>query len=174
MTFKDLLNVLIMEKKNYIEDKNLFFVYLIEPRFRVNVYFRLGKYLNTKQNIFAKVYKKYLQNLLMIKYGFHTTFNVKIGIGLRIVHLGGINIHGNAVIGENFTVLDNVSIGQAKRKDGEDVPVIGNNVYVGSCSKIIGKIKVGDNVTIGTLTLVNKDVADNQTVVGIPFKDISQ
>ncbi|WP_201523468.1 serine acetyltransferase [Aliarcobacter butzleri] len=172
--FKDLLNILRIEKKNYIQDKNLFLVYLIEPRFRVNVYFRLGKYLSTKKNIFAKIYKKYLQNLLMIKYGFHTTFDVQIGIGLRIVHLGGINIHGNAIIGENFTVLDNVSIGQAKRRDGENVPTIGNDVYVGSCSKIVGKIKVGDNVTIGTMTLVNKDVADNQTVVGIPFKVISQ
>ncbi len=174
MMFKDLLNILRIEKKNYIQDKNLFLVYLIEPRFRVNVYFRLGKYLSTKKNIFAKIYKKYLQNLLMIKYGFHTTFDVQIGIGLRIVHLGGINIHGNAIIGENFTVLDNVSIGQAKRRDGENVPTIGNDVYVGSCSKIVGKIKVGDNVTIGTMTLVNKDVADNQTVVGIPFKVISQ
>ncbi|MGP2657652.1 hypothetical protein ACOJTA_11465 [Malaciobacter sp. WC5094] len=174
MTFKDLLNILCIEKKNYIHGKNLFLVYLIEPRFRVNVYFRFGKYLNTKQNIFAKVCKKYLQNLLMIKYGFHTTFNVNIGIGLRIVHLGGINIHGNAVIGKNFTVLDNVSIGQAKRRDGTNVPTIGDNVYVGSCSKIVGKIYIDDNVTIGTLTLVNKDVTANQTVVGIPCKVISQ
>ena len=174
MTFKDLLNMLNIEKMNYLNDKNLFLVYLMEPRFRVNVYFRLGKYLNTKQNIFAKVYKKYLQNLLMIKYGFHITFNAKIGVGLRVVHLGGINIHGNAVIGENFTVLDNVSIGQAKRRDGLDVPTIGNNVYVGSCSKIVGKIHIGDNVTIGTLTLVNKDVGTNQTVVGIPCKVIPQ
>ena len=52
------------------------------------------------------------------------------------------------------------------------VPVIGNDVYVGTGSVIFGEITIGNNVIIGSNTLVNKSIPDNTTVVGNPMKII--
>lgn len=43
--------------------------------------------------------------------------------------------------------------------------MIGNNVFIGSGTKIIGEVKIGNNVTIGQNCVIVKDIADNQTVV---------
>ena len=47
-------------------------------------------------------------------------------------------------------------------------PDLGNNVIVGSGAKVLGPIKIGDNVKIGANAVVLKDIPDNVTVVGIP------
>ena len=84
--------------------------------------------------------------------------------------------HGNSTIvyaqsiGKNFSVYQNVTIGRGKKIDGNDVPVIGDNVFVGTGAIIIGGIHIGNNVKIGAGALVNKDVPDNCTVVGNPMR----
>ena len=52
----------------------------------------------------------------------------------------------------------------------EGKPVIGNNVLFGVGCKVIGKIKIGDNVIIGANAVVTHDVPDNVVVAGIPAK----
>lgn len=54
------------------------------------------------------------------------------------------------------------------------VPHIGNNVNIGSGSALIGGIKVGDNAIIGAHSVVNKDVYDDTTVVGVPAKVVKK
>ncbi|RTZ17426.1 serine acetyltransferase [Vibrio aquaticus] len=90
----------------------------------------------------------------------------KIGGGLRIWHFGGIFINEGAIIGENCTLRQGVTIG-SKIADGPS-PIIGDNVDVGANSMIIGDIKIGNNVTVGAMTLVLKDVPDNAIVKGVP------
>ena len=58
-------------------------------------------------------------------------------------------------------------------KDG-GAPQLGDWVYVGHGSIVVGNVKVGNNVFIGALTLVNKDVPDNVVVAGIPAKIIKE
>ncbi len=53
------------------------------------------------------------------------------------------------------------------------MPVIGDNVYIGSGAKIIGSVNVGNNVAIGANAVLTKDVPDNAVVVGVPAKVIS-
>lgn len=43
--------------------------------------------------------------------------------------------------------------------------MIGDNVFIGSGTKIIGEVKIGNYVTIGQNCVIVKDIADNQTVV---------
>ncbi len=73
----------------------------------------------------------------------------------------GIFISHNAVIGNNATIFQQVTIGEGN----EGAPVIGNNVYIGAGAKIIGNIYVGDNVRIGANCVVCEDVPDDCTVV---------
>nr|WP_228494562.1 hypothetical protein [Clavibacter sp. VKM Ac-2873] len=53
-------------------------------------------------------------------------------------------------------------------KNGDDVPVIGDDVQVGAFAQILGPIHVGDGSTVGAMTLVLRDVPAGATVVGVP------
>ena len=77
-------------------------------------------------------------------------------------------IHGKAKIGRNCILAQNVSIAG---KDG-GTPKIKDWVYVGHASIVMGDVVIGNNVSIGALSLVNKDVPDNAIVAGIPAKII--
>lgn len=59
----------------------------------------------------------------------------------------------------------------AKFKNGlpdEDVPVIGDNVFIGTSAVIVGKIKIGDNIVIAANSVVTKDVPDDCYALGTP------
>ena len=97
---------------------------------------------------------------------------VKIGKGFRIPHPIGIVINSNAKIGDYFTILQNVTIGNKREID--DVAVIGNNVSIGAGAVVVGKVKIGNNVEIGANAVVVKNVPDNCIVAGVPAKIIKQ
>lgn len=152
--------------------RNFVRIWFRDPRFRALLILRLGQLLKKKNFLFKLFILRYLKNKLSLKYGLDTTFNVKIGEGLKIVHLGGIVIHGNSVIGNNATIHNNVTFGQSLRgkENSLKVPQIGNNVFIGVGSVLVGDIVLGDNVTIGALTLVNKNFKSNSTIIGIPAR----
>ncbi len=78
-----------------------------------------------------------------------------------------IFISGSAVIGDNCTIFQQVTIGSVTLPDskGFGAPVIGDNVYIGAGAKIVGAVTVGNNVRIGANTVVYQDVPDNSVVV---------
>ena len=75
--------------------------------------------------------------------------------------LYGIIISKNAVIGEKCTIFHQVTIGEGKG----GAPKIGDNCCIGAGAKIVGKIRVGNNVRIGANCVVVEDIPDNCTVV---------
>jgi serine O-acetyltransferase len=81
--------------------------------------------------------------------------------------LSGIFISQGAVIGKNCTLFHQVTIGSNTLPDTKNggAPVLGNSVFVGAGAKIIGGIKIGNNVRIGANCVVVEDVPDNATVV---------
>ena len=93
-----------------------------------------------------------------------------IGKGLHIAHSGCIIIHSGAVLGENVSISQGVTIGQTLKNGEVLVPVIGDNVYIAPGAKVIGGIHVGNNVAIGANAVVNKDVPDNAVVAGVPAR----
>ena len=90
-----------------------------------------------------------------------------IGKRLWIPHISGIIISYYAIIGDNCTLFHQVTIGEENIQHPGEAPIIGNNVYIGAGAKIIGPIHIGDNVRIGTNTVVTKDIPSNCTVVGV-------
>jgi serine O-acetyltransferase len=166
---KELIRILKIDSKKY-GSRCILKSLVKDPRFSINFWLRLGCYLNNKVFYGKSILLRLIKNRLAVKYGFDTTFNVHIEEGLRVVHLGGIVIHGNCVIGKNLTILNNVTLGQSQRISPYDVPSLGGSVYIGVNSVLIGNISVGSNVTIGAFSLVNKSINSNCTVVGIPFK----
>jgi serine O-acetyltransferase len=91
-----------------------------------------------------------------------------IGQGLFIDHGMGVVIGETAEVGDNVTIYQGVTLGGTGKEKGKRHPTIGNNVFIGSGAKILGSIKVGDNVKIGAGSVVTKPVPNDSTVVGVP------
>ena len=88
-----------------------------------------------------------------------------IGGGLLIQH-GFATIIQAESIGENCKIFQQVTIGY----NGDFRPTIGDNVEICCGAKVIGGVRVGDNVTVGAQALVIRDVPANTVVGGVPAK----
>ena len=86
--------------------------------------------------------------------------SVDIGKESSIAHGVGIVIHHNAVIGENVKIYQNVTIGNSG-------VIVGNDCLIGAGTVILGPCKIGNKVKIGANTVVNYDIPDNCTAVGV-------
>lgn len=93
-----------------------------------------------------------------------------IGPGLYLGHLGPRYINANVIIGKNCNINQNVTIGQENRGARKGTPIIGDNVWIGANSVVVGKIKIGNDVLIAPNSFVNFDVPDHSIVVGNPAK----
>lgn len=92
----------------------------------------------------------------------------QIGDGLYIGHPFGITINPKAIIGMNCNIHKGVTIGQENRGKRKGTPVIGNNVWIGINSTIVGGISIGDDVMIAPNTFVNCDIPSHSIVFGNP------
>ncbi|MHB9030426.1 MAG: serine O-acetyltransferase [Candidatus Latescibacterota bacterium] len=107
------------------------------------------------------------------KLGIAIEYYTDIGSGFQIRSFGGIIVNASTKIGKNCTLSQCVTVGQTNRGKYKGIPTIGNNVYIGPGAKIMGSVKIGDNVAVGANCVVTKDVPDNAVVVGVPGKVIS-
>lgn len=84
----------------------------------------------------------------------------------------GVVIGETAIIGDYCLLYQGVTIGGTGKETGKRHPTLGDNVVCGSGAKVLGNIKIGNNVKIGANSVVLKDVPDDCTVVGVPGKII--
>lgn len=95
----------------------------------------------------------------------------QIGSGFMIDHGMGVVIGETTIIGNNVTLYHDVTLGGRKLydKNGKKLikrhPTIGNNVIVGSGAQILGPIKLGNGVKVGSNAIVITDIPDNCTVI---------
>ncbi|OYP71458.1 hypothetical protein CIK92_08180 [Prevotella sp. P4-67] len=93
--------------------------------------------------------------------------------GLMLHHTVGIVVGCFVKAGKNLEIFQNVTIGSNRKEvDGQIMPIIGDNVSIGSGAVVVGPIKIGNNVLIGANSYVDKDIPDNAVVAGIPAKII--
>ncbi|MBY6037094.1 serine acetyltransferase [Fictibacillus nanhaiensis] len=151
---------------------------MISETFWYLVFFRIGSFFKNEFRI--PVIKQILyilfwviHKILSIIIGIQIPLGTKINQGLYLPHYGLIVVHQKAKIGMHCNIGQGVTIGIAGRKEKKGVPEIGNYVYIAPGAKIIGKIKIGNNVMIGANAVVTKDVPDNSVVAGIPARIIS-
>lgn len=95
-------------------------------------------------------------------------FSKNIKEGLYIGHPYCITINENAIVGKNCNIHKGVTIGQENRGDRKGTPIIGDNVWIGINSTIVGKINIGNNVLIAPNSYVNRNIPDNSIVFGNP------
>ena len=95
-----------------------------------------------------------------------------IGKGFFIDHGMGVVIGETAEIGDYVTLFQGVTLGGTGKERGKRHPTLGNHVVVGAGAKILGGIRVGDNVKVGANSVVLKSVPANSTVIGVPARVI--
>lgn len=94
----------------------------------------------------------------------------EIGRGIMIDHATGVVIGETAAIGDNSSILHNVTLGGSGKESGDRHPKIGCNVMIGAGAKVLGNIIVGDCARIASGSVVLKDVPSRKTVAGVPAK----
>jgi serine O-acetyltransferase len=96
----------------------------------------------------------------------------KLGQGIFMDHATGIVIGETAVVGDNVSMLHNVTLGGTGKEGGDRHPKIGAGVLIGAGAKILGNIKVGEGARIASGSVVLHEVPSGCTVAGIPAKPV--
>jgi serine O-acetyltransferase len=109
-----------------------------------------------------------LNGILKIMWGIEIARVTQIGAGFYIGHFGGITISPQAVIGNNCSISQGVTIGVSGQGDKSGAPTIGDNVYIAPGAKVFGKITIGSNVKIGANAVIYQDLPDNVIAVLSP------
>lgn len=96
----------------------------------------------------------------------------QIGRRFFIDHGMGVVIGETAVIGDDVTLYQGVTLGGTSWNKGKRHPTLGDGVVVGAGAKVLGPFEVGSNAKIGSNAVVTKAVPAEATVVGIPGRII--
>ncbi len=97
-----------------------------------------------------------------------------LGHGILIDHGCGVVIGETAVVGDNCTIYQGVTLGGVGTKKGKRHPTIGNNVMIGAGAKILGAFEVGDNCQIAANAVLLKPLEENSTAAGIPARQVKK
>jgi len=109
-----------------------------------------------------------LQSQISQTYGVDIHPGARIGNRVFIDHATGIVIGETAVVGDDVSMLHEVTLGGTGKETGDRHPKIGNGVLIGAGAKVLGNICVGSGAKIGAGSVVLSDVAPHTTVTGIP------
>ncbi len=150
---------------------NIFEIIFCYPGFQALVAYRIAHKLKQWGVPFIPRYISYLTRIIT---GIEIHPSAKIGERLFIDHGEGVVIGETAEIGNDVIIYQQVTLGGTGKEQGKRHPTIGNNVIIGAGAKILGNIKIADNVRIGAGSVVVDDVPEYCTVVGVPGKIVKQ
>ena len=111
---------------------------------------------------------RWLSQLARILTGIEIHPAAKLGRRLLIDHGMAVVIGETAVIGDDVTLYQGVTLGGTGKERVKRHPTIGNGVFIGAGAKLLGNIRIGNNCRIGANSVVLRDVPDDSTVVGVP------
>ena len=94
----------------------------------------------------------------------------RIGCGVMLDHATGFVVGETAVIGDNVSILQGVTLGGTGKECGDRHPKIGNGVLLGANATVLGNITVGEGAKIGAGSVVLIPVPAHCTAAGVPAK----
>ena len=144
---------------------------LLYPSFKVMLHYRLAHRLYQKGHYF---WARFLSQRAARKTGIEIHPGATIGKGFFIDHGSGVIIGETAIVGDNVTLYQGVTLGGTGKETGKRHPTIGDNVMISAGAKIIGSFTVGENSKIGAGSVVLEEVPPNCTVVGVPGRVVKR
>lgn len=158
----------IKERDPAIKSSKEVFLY---PTFKAIIRYRIAHKLYLKKYYFLA---RWISQRTARKTGIEIHPGATIGKGLFIDHGHGVVIGETAILGDNCTLYQGVTLGGTGKEKGKRHPTLGNNVMVSAGAKILGSFSVGDNVKVGAGSVVLREVPANSTVVGVPARIIKR
>ena len=116
----------------------------------------------------------FFQNRVSVKFGVDIHPAARLGKGIMLDHATGLVIGETAVVGDNVSILQSVTLGGTGKDEGDRHPKIGNGVLISAGAKILGNIRVGDGAKVGAGSVVLEDVPAHTTVAGVPAKVVGR
>lgn len=144
---------------------------LLYPSFRVMLSYRRAHKLYTRGHYFRA---RFISQRAARKTGIEIHPGAVIGKGFFIDHGSGVIIGETAIVGDNVTLYQGVTLGGTGKETGKRHPTIGDNVMISAGAKIIGSFTVGENSKIGAGSVVLEEVPPNCTVVGVPGRIVKR
>lgn len=153
---------IIRERDPAIHSSMEVFLY---PSFKVMMHYRIAHKLYLSGHYF---WARWVSQRGVRKTGIEIHPGARIGSGLFIDHGNGVIIGETAVIGNNVTLYQGVTLGGTGKEQGKRHPTIGDNVMISAGAKVLGSFTIGENSKIGAGSVVLSPVPPNSTVVGVP------
>ena len=144
---------------------------LLYPSFQVMLRYRIAHKLYLKKHYFLA---RWISQKAARKTGIEIHPGATIGKGLFIDHGSGVIIGETAIIGDNVTLYQGVTLGGTGKETGKRPPTLEDNVMVSAGAKILGSFTIGENSKIGAGSVVLKPVPANCTVVGVPGRIVKR
>ncbi|MGN0482828.1 MAG: serine O-acetyltransferase EpsC [Lachnospiraceae bacterium] len=144
---------------------------LLYPSFRVMLSYRKAHRMYEKGHYFLA---RWISQRAARKTGIEIHPGAVIGKGFFIDHGSGVIIGETAIVGDNVTLYQGVTLGGTGKETGKRHPTLKDNVMVSAGAKIIGSFTIGENSKIGAGSVVIEEVPPNCTVVGVPGRIVKQ
>ena len=159
---------IIKERDPAIKTNMEVFLY---PSFKAICRYRIAHKLYQKKHYFLA---RWLSQRTARKTGIEIHPGAVIGKGFFIDHGNGVIIGETAIIGDNVTLYQGVTLGGTGKEKGKRHPTLEDNVMVSAGAKVLGSFTVGENSKIGAGSVVLSEVPPNSTVVGVPGRVVKQ
>lgn len=146
---------------------------ILSHTIHMSILFRLSQTV-AKIPLIGKIFSKIIEYIIRVLYASDISYKCTIGSGLVFSHGHDIVIGADVKIGKNCTIFNGVTLGNKNLEfsSNGNQPTLGNNVIISTGAKILGPVKIGDNVTIGANSVVLNDIPSNSIAVGIPARII--
>lgn len=142
-------------------------VFLLYSGLHAVIWYRIGHFFHRHKMLFIA---RLLSQWCKFFTGIEIHPGAEIGKGLFIDHGTGVVIGETAIVGNDCTIYQGVTLGGTGKDKGKRHPTLGNNVMVGSGAKILGPFTVHDNARIAANAVVLEAVPANATAVGVPAR----
>lgn len=141
------------------------------PSFKVMMHYRIAHKLYLGEHYFLA---RWVSQRGVRKTGIEIHPGAQIGENFFIDHGNGVIIGETAIVGNNVTLYQGVTLGGTGKEHGKRHPTIGDNVMISAGAKILGSFTIGENSKIGAGSVVLEAVPPNCTVVGVPGRIVKR
>ena len=135
------------------------------PSFKAMMHYRVAHRLYLNKHYF---WARLISQRGARKTGIEIHPGAKIGKGFFIDHGNGVIIGETAIVGDNVSLYQGVTLGGTGKEHGKRHPTIEDNVMISAGAKVLGSFTVGAGSKIGAGSVVLHEVPPGSTVVGVP------